>query len=211
MLRQSARLLTAVAVIGLCAFALVRGVGIARFADARAHAGAPDARADAMRAWIDVPGVAADARQAMLTGGADPRDTEGARKREQALAAVLAARPLSSASWLSLAGARLVAHEPYDKVLAALAMSSVTGPNEGNIMLSRGIFGLVLWSALPPDARARTITDLAEPMRIALTPDPEVAAARGVLAGLGAPARDEIGALLRAQGVGEHELARVGL
>jgi hypothetical protein len=210
-LRQSVRLLTACAVIGLCAFALVRGVGIAQFADARAHAGAPDARAEAVRAWIDVPGVAALARQAMLTGGVDPRDSESVRKREAALTAVLAARPLSSEDWLSLAGARLVAREPYDKVLAALAMSSVTGPNEGNVMFRRGTFGLVQWEILPADVRRRVITDLAAPTLTGIVLDVEAKVARDVLSVKDVGVRDEIAGLLRAEGVLAKDLARIGL
>jgi hypothetical protein len=210
-LRQSVRLLTACAVIGLCALALVRGVGIARFADARAHAGAPDSRADVMWAWIDVPGVAALARQAMLTGGVDPRDSEGVRQREAALTAVLAARPLSSEDWLSLAGARLVAREPYDKVLAALAMSSVTGPNEGNVMFRRGTFGLVQWEILPADVRRRVIVDLAAPTLTGIVLDVEAKVARDVLSVKDVGVRDEIAGLLRAEGVLAKDLARIGL
>jgi hypothetical protein len=164
-----------------------------------------------MRAWIDVPGVAALARQATLTGGLDPRDSEGVRKREQALAAVLATRPLSSADWLSLAGARLVAHEPYDKVLAALAMSSVTGPNEGNVMFQRGTFGLVQWEILPPDVRRRVIADLAAPTLTGIVLDEEAKVARDVLGVKDVGVRDEIAGLLRAEGVLAKDLARIGL
>src|SRR5262245_8359113 len=121
---------TAVAVIALCAFAVIHGSNIVRFALARSESPV-GRRADAVRAWLAAPGLAAAAREAALTPVVDPADVDGARRRGDGLAAMLAVRPLSSSAWLSLAGIWLVTAQPYQQVLAALTMSSVTGPNEG--------------------------------------------------------------------------------
>jgi hypothetical protein len=203
------RLLTAVAVIGLCAFAAFRGWGIVGFAVARAHGASGDQQA--VRAWIGVAGLAGAAREASLTQVADPADIEGARQRGEDLAAILSVRPLSSTNWLSLAGMRLVTAQPYQQVLAALTMSWVTGANEGAVMLQRGIFGLLQWEALPPDARKRIIADLAGVVLGTSIHDVSITPAKNVLSNKSADTRREIAGLLRAEGVSATELARMGL
>jgi hypothetical protein len=205
------RLLTAVAVIGLCAFAVLYGYRILVFTAARAHLAPDDRQAGAVRAWSTVPGLAGFAGQATLTLMRDEADMETARQRRDDLAALLSVWPLSSSDWLSLAGVRLVTIEPYEQVLAALAMSSVTGPNEGGLMFQRGIFGVLQWEVLPTDFRKRAIADLAG--MIAATPieDTDMDRIKNILLAKSADTRREVTGLLRAQGVPGSELARMGL
>jgi hypothetical protein len=204
------RYLTAFVVIGLASFAVWHGWSVVRFSLARTDAATPERRAEAVRPWTAVPGLAGEALQASLANIADPNDTQAVRRREETLGALLAVHPLSSTTWLSLAGTRLISRAAYDKVLGALAMSSLTGANEGAIMLQRGTFGLVQWEILPPDARRRVIADLAGAIE-ATVRDDEIAPAKTVLSTKAADTRREIANLMRADGVPGKELARMGL
>ena len=141
---------------------------------------------------------------------ADPA-IDDARRRADGLSAILAVHPLSSADWLSLSGMRLVTGQPYEQVLGALAMSWVTGPNEGSVMLQRGIFGLLQWEVLPAEPRQRTIADLAEALLGTAVQDGEINPAKNVLAGKSEEVRREIADRLSAAGVAAAELARMGL
>jgi hypothetical protein len=208
---RTARLLTACVVIGLCGFTAAHGLSIVRFSLARADSRTRADRAEAFRAWTATPGLAGEALRASLSNVSDPADTAAVREREDTLTALLAVHPLSSADWLALAGMRLVSRESYDKVLAALAMSSLTGPNEGGVMLQRGTFGLVQWEILPPDARRRVIADLAGTFLETTPRDGEVAPAKSVLGAKATDTRREIADLLRTAGVSTDDLARMGL
>jgi hypothetical protein len=90
-------------------------------------------------------------------------------------------------------------------------MSSLTGANEGSIMLQRGTFGLVQWEILPADVRKRVIADLAGAVLETTVRDGEIAPAKNVLTAKTPDTRQEIASLLRAQGVSANELARMGL
>ena len=171
----------------------------------------PARRAEAARTWTATPGLGGPALRASLSTIADAADVGAVRERTETLTALLAVQPLSSADWLSLAAMRLVAHESYDKVLGALAMSSLTGPNEGEVMLRRGTFGLVQWEILPADARRRVIADLAGAILQTTVRDGEIAPAKNVLSVKSADTRREIAGLLGAEGVPAKELARMGL
>jgi len=206
-----ARLATAAAVIGAGAFTAWHGAGIVRFALAVADAATPAARAEAARPWTATPGLAGRALEASLVNLSGASDAAAVRVREETLSALLAVHPMASADWLSLAGTRLVARESYDKVLGALAMSSLTGPNEGGIMLRRGTFGLVQWEILPADARRRVIVDLAGAIRQTSVHDVAIAPAKSVLGVKAAETRREIAGLLAAEGVPASELVRMGL
>jgi hypothetical protein len=206
---RAARLLTTLGLVPLCAFAVWRGVDIIRFVNAGRGTG--EARAAALRPWVGAPGLASGALEASLTTALDANDAAGARAREEQLAAMLALRPLSSQHWLALAGIRLVAGSPLSEVRAAMAMSLVTGPNEGRVMLARGVFGLVQWEALPDDAHGRIIDDLAEAILESLASDQDIATIRNILAAKTDEVRHDIAALLQAKGVSPPELARLGV
>ena len=181
------------------------------FSNARTRVAEREHRADAVHRWTAVPGLASEALEASLADVADPTDIDAARKRREALNAILSVRPLSSTNWLSLAGVRFISGEEYDGVLGALAMSSLTGGNEGFVMVRRGIFGLVQWEALPPDVRKRVIADLAGAVLNSAVPDDEIGPAKSVLSTKTVDTRQEIAGLLRAQGVSAIDLARMGL
>jgi hypothetical protein len=209
--RTGVRLLTAIAILGLCSFAIIRGWNIVRFVDAREHLKAHETRAEEIRAWDKVPGLQDAALQASLTRMADMTDADGARKRAEDLTALLSIRPLSSVDWLSLSGMRLVAGRNQKDVLSALEMSWVTGPNEGSIMLQRGIFGILLWETLPPDARRRVIDDVAGAILETPVGDSELNVVKNVLSEKSVDIRQEIASLMQARSVPASQLARLGL
>jgi hypothetical protein len=208
---REARLLTALAIIGICGLAVTRGFEIVRFANARAAVAAGQDRADAVRRWTAVSGVAGAALEVSLTDAISPTDSDGARRRADQFAAILSVRPLSSVNWLSLAGMRFVARQPFDKVLAAVALSSLTGPNEGYVMSQRGIFGLVQWENLPADVRKRTATDLVGVILGNSITIPERTTTEEVLTAKSADTRREIAELLVSEGLPSNEVARIGL
>ena len=208
---RGARVLTALAVLGLCGLAMVGGLNTVLFCIAGAGPARHAHRADAVRPWTAVPGLAGAALQASLTSLADPTDIDGARMRAEHLAAILAVKPSSSMHWLALAGMWLAAGQPTDKVLAALAMSSLTGANQGDVMSQRGIFGLLKWEILPPDVRRRVAADIAGAILGNTISDRERNVAERILAIKSPDARQEIVALFRAEGLAARDLARIGL
>ena len=205
------RVLTAVAVILLCGFAGLHGWEVARFAHARAGLAPGNDRADAVRGWIGVPGVAGAALEAALRQMPEAVDSHAAGRRSDALAALLAERPLSSTLWLALAGARLVSGQPYVTVLLALAMARLTGPNEGRLMLERGIFGFLQWETLPLETRGQVLSDFARAIGGMPVGDLAIAPTKNVIAAKSADDRRDIGDRLRAEGLAPSELARLGL
>ena len=120
---------------------------------------------------------------------------------------ILAIRPLSSKYWVQLAEARVDAHEPLPKVLEAVEMSTVTGPNEEAMITQRGLFGIWQWETLPADEQRRAIADLA-----AVRPsDPKAAWLKTTLAEKPEAVRQDIRAALQAQGFKTEDFARIGL
>ena len=208
---REARLLTALAVIGLCGLAVSRGFDVIRFANAKVGVSAYERRADAVRRWTGVPGVAGAALEVSLTDPVDATTIAGGRRRSDELAAIISVRPLSSMKWLALAGTRVVTEQSFDKVLAALSLSSLTGPNEGYVMSQRGIFGLVQWERLPEDVRKRTVTEFVAALLQHSMSNQETDVARGVLATKDAATHEEILDRLRAEGLPSGEIARIGL
>ena len=208
--RTEVRLLTAVAILGLCSFAIVRGWSIVRFVDARTHFVAHEIGVEQIRSWDKAPGLRDAALQTSLTK-ADMTDADGARKREDDLNALLSVRPLSSVDWLSLSGMRLVTGQKETEVLSALKMSWVTGPNEGSVMLQRGVFGILLWETLPPDAHRRVIDDVAGAILGTPIRDSELNVVKNVLNEKSVDIRQEIASLMRARSVPASQLAGLGL
>jgi hypothetical protein len=185
----------------------MRGWGVAEFAIAQKSVDAHRAASDSLREWTDTPGVAGDARKALLThmGSGD------AGKRTQALANLLELRPLASIDWLSLAGMRVVAAAPQEQVLSALTMSRITGPNEGAVMLQRGMFGLLEWEQLPEDVRVQTTRDLAGALVEGPVTDGGIIVIKGLLTRKPAETRSAIAAMLSSQQVSAARLAQLGL
>ena len=192
--------LTAVAVIGSCALTLSRGWAIVRYSMA-------DARPDALRPWFDLSGVAFVARERALTVVDDLSDAQKTRQRREEIAGMLSVRPLSSDYWLSLAKMRQATGEGSRKVLEALELSTLTGPNEGIVIVHRGLFGVWQWQMLPPELRAQTAADLTA-SRLS---DRDAAWLKADLSSKPDVVRQEIRTALQAHGLPAVELARIGL
>ncbi len=195
---RKVRILSALAVIGLSGWAVCCGWTIVRFSHARASVASNEDRARA-------------ALEASLTDAADPADIDRIRKRSEEFAAILSARPMSSMNWLSLASMRLVAGQPFDQVLDALALSSLTGANEGHVMSQRGIFGLWQWENLPSHVRKQMAAGLARAMLEHAVSDQERSTADRILTAKSAVTCREIADLLRAEGLSAADLGRIGL
>jgi hypothetical protein len=188
------------AVVGLCAWPVWKGVDLARFAIAGSEP-------EAVRPWADDPGVAFTAREDALTAIDDSSDDPTIRKRRDEIAEILAIKPLSSYYWIQLAAVRVDAHEPLSKALDALEMSAVTAPDDEYMITQRGLFGIWQWEVLPPDIRQRSIADL-----VAVRPsDTKAAWLKTTLAGKTEQVRQEIRSALQAQGFSQSNFDRIGL
>jgi hypothetical protein len=204
-----ARLVTMFCVLAVCGFALARGWQVASFAAAEPELRRAKAGSAAYLAWRDVPGVSAAAlTDAMVASPGQPTDPA---ERSARLAEILATRPLSAIDWLALAGTRVATKAPWDRVVAALTMSYLTGPNEGAAMLQRGLFGVIEWDDLPAAARAQTIRDLAGTLDGSETSEAAFSLIKGAIASRTPAARAEIAAMLGSEQIPAAKLARVGL
>jgi hypothetical protein len=205
------RLLTAIVMIGLCAVGISRGWNLIRFSSVKAGLSPSQNAASILGPWTTVPGVATAALESSATTVTGPTDVQGSLKRVDELAGLLSVQPMSSANWLSLSSMRLVTGQVTDKVLSALAMSSITGPNEDDVMIQRGLFGLLQWESIPSDVRRRTITDVAGAILLGEWTDRERGALTGVVKPKSAETRKEIADQLRIEGVPEKELGLLAL
>ena len=203
MSRQTIRVMTSLVVIALCLWPVWKGYDLIRFGMAQS-ASSP---AEAVRPWLDDPGVAFDAREIALTPDDASGDEQTARKRRDEIMAILAIRPLSSSYWLKLAEARLDNGEPLSKALEDVEMSAITGPNEEYMITQRGLFGIWQWKLLPPDIQRSTIADLVT----ASLSDPKAVWLKKNLAEKSEPVRQQIQSALREQGFKKGSFARIGL
>lgn len=197
---QIIRLVTSGVVIGLCLCAVWKGYDLIRFA--RAGSTAAD-----VQPWIDDAGVAFDARETALTAIDNSSTDETIRKRRDEIAELLAIEPLSSWYWLQLAEARVDGHEPLAKILSALELSTVTGPNEDYMITERGLFGIWQWEMLPPEVQQRAIADLV----VVSLSDRKAAWLKTTLTGKSEQVREQIRAALESQGLSKLNLKRIGL
>jgi hypothetical protein len=205
------RVLTSLIMPTACAFAIWHGSTILRFASARAAVLSHERPVETLRPWTTVTAVAGAALAVPLAEPVDAGDRASARRRADALSAIIAVQPLSAMNWLSLASTRLVTAEPLDNVAAALAMSALTGPNEAFVMSQRGIFGLLQWDVLPADQRRRAVADFAGAIPALPNADHAMNAAKAILSAKTDDVRQEVAVSLRAQGLSPSDLARVGL
>ena len=197
MSRQTIRVMTSLAVMALCLWPAWKGFDLIRFAMAKS-ASPP---ADAVRSWLDDPGVAFDAREIALA----PDDASSERRDE--IKAILAIRPLSSLYWLLLAEARLGNIEPLSTALEDIEMSTITGPNEEYMITQRGLFGIWQWESLPPDLQRSTIADLVT----GYLSDTKLAWVKKILAEKSEAVRQQIQSALQAQGLKKSNFERIGL
>ena len=194
------RLLTALAVVGMCIWPVWKGFDVTRFALA-------GSKAEAVLPWLDDAGVAFAAREDALTSINNSSDDATIRKRRDEIAEMLAIKPLSSFYWIQLAEARVDAHEPIAKALEALQLSEVTGPNEEYMITQRGMFGIWKWEVLPPDVQQRSIADLVS----GYLSDTKLAWLKKTLAEKPEPVRQQIRSDLQTQGLSSTDLKRMGL
>jgi hypothetical protein len=138
--------------------AVWRGADAVRFSLAQAAVGREGAAGvvnppiGVLDEWLDTSGLGAIAREKVLTAR-----TAGP-EQEDIVAGLLARAPLSPLRWLSKAA--LDASSGKD-VAGLLTLSSVAGPNEGPVMVQRGILGVALWDSLRDDQKALLAGDLA--------------------------------------------------
>jgi hypothetical protein len=143
-----------------------------------------------------------------MSPGVDP---VAATNRGEALGALLAVQPSATGDWLWLAGTRVAIGDPEARVLSALRMSYLTGPDEGEVMFERGLFGLLQWSILPEAVKERTARDLAGAILDGTISKSGLQVIKSVLAGKPAEMRVELSAQLASQMVPPSLLAGIGL
>jgi hypothetical protein len=202
-----ARTLTAILLILVCLPVIWRGLQITRFALAeRGHPG----DAEAFAPFLVVPGLAFAARQDAYSGDLKGNDADGAEKRAEELTGLLSVAPLSSAYWLILSGMRQVARQPMEMVTDALAMSRLTGSNEGYVQAQRGIFALAMWEGLNAEARTGAIRDMSAAWQ-GMSADKR-AQIGAILAGKSQTAKEEIGKrFLALSRLSTDDLSKLGL
>jgi hypothetical protein len=196
------RICTAITIITICVFALVRGFGIVQFSRVKMEVGSAENGAERMQSWATVAGLGAAALQSQLAPSIDPSDLKAAISRREALAAILSVKPMSSNDWLSLSGIQLMTDQPMEQVLGSLMLSMMTGPNEGYTMTERAMFGVSLWEDLSPDLRRHVINDLAA------GEIPESSKIRDVFAGKSAAVSNELRTSLLATGLSPKQVDR---
>jgi len=186
-----ARLVTVAIVVGFCAFAVARGWVIVAFATT---VGGTGNRGDRT-----------------IDDTADSGGLTSVKRRIGLLTQLLSRRPLSSVAWLSLADGWLLSGAPYKDVLAALKMSSLTGPNEARVMWRRGMFSLQQWESLPAEFQQQAARDLAGPIGAGFLDDANVRQIKSVLGRKPVETQAQIAALLRAEGLDAKSLTQIGL
>src|SRR5262245_8351365 len=159
-MRTAIRLLTAIAMIGICGISVAQGWRIVHFSLAMASVDSPKKRAEIINRWTAVPGLAATALRAELTDEINLSDPKAANRRREALSAILSIKPLSSMDWLSLSRMQLVTEQPIKQVVGSFKLSMLTGPNEASVMPGRGIFAISIWDSLPQDLKSHVAVDL---------------------------------------------------
>jgi hypothetical protein len=201
-MRADIRLWTAIMLIGICGFSIVRGWGIVHFSLAMANVESSEKRAEIVNSWASAPNVASTALRAELTEKINVSEPKAANRRREALSSILSIEPLTSVEWLSLSGMQLITDQPMEQVFGSFQLSMLTGPNEGYIITDRGIFGASLWERLSPDLKRRVAIDLAageirgnQKFRSVLSAQPE-------------PVRNELRAAMLATGLAPREVER---
>lgn len=156
-----ARLLTIVCVVVLSLWTLWRGALATAYELAALRPIAGDDIAAVYGNWVHERGVASLALESSMRVAPDAADPAQFEARRGLLTGYLAVVPLSSQRWLELAVMRNALNLPDARIAEALAMSSLTGPNEASVVLRRSAFALSIWEKLDADARGRTANDIA--------------------------------------------------
>jgi hypothetical protein len=160
-MRADIRFWTAVVMIGMCGFAVARGLRIVQFSVAMANVDTPEQRAEIAKTWHSVAEVAPTALRANLAYPIDPSDQKADNYRRQTLTTLVSIKPMSSYSWLSLSNLQLISDQPMEQVFDSLELSMLTGPNEGDVAAQRAVYAVSLWQRLPADLKNRAVLDVA--------------------------------------------------
>jgi hypothetical protein len=111
--RVEMRLLTALMIIGLCVFAVLRWWAIVQFAEARDSVPvkqaepAKQAEQNTVGGWTGaVPGLRTATLERALRQSSAMTDVASSRNRVDLLSRLLSEQPMSSSNWFSLAGMR---------------------------------------------------------------------------------------------------------
>ena len=159
-MRGSISLATAIVLMGICGFSVAQGWTIVRFSLAKMKVESPESREEIAKRWGATPGVASTALRTTLADKINIADQKANNRQRETLSEILAIKPLSSRDWLALSGLQLITDQPMDDVLESLKLSMLTAPNEGYIMVERGVYGVSLWGSLSPDLKSRVANDL---------------------------------------------------
>ena len=208
-MRADIRLLTAIVMIGICGFSIVRGFGIVRFSLAMANVDSSEQRAEIVSSWSSVPDVASRALRADLTYQINLSDQKSANRRRQTLCALVSIKPMSSYDWLLLSGLQFVTDQSMEQVFDSLELSMLTGPNEGHVMGERAVFAVSLWERLPADLKSHVAIDVAG-MMFSIIPEEgaKVGKFQSVLATQPDWVRNELREALVATGVSPSEIEK---
>ena len=142
----------------------------------------------------------------------DRNDLRKTANRRDEQTGILAVRPLASEYWLWLSDMRWVTGAPVSKVAEAMTFSILTGANEHDIMLDRGVYGVAHWEILPPELQSHAAIDLvAGPLSDTPITDTFSNRLRRVLSTKSEEVRQQIRAALMAHQVSAKGLAAVGL
>lgn len=203
---REVRFLTIVAVTIVSLWTLWHGALAAGYELVAARAVAREDVAKTLGPWQHERGVASLAIESMMRVAPDPADAKQIADRRAVLVDFLGVVPLSSQRWLDLAVMRNASGLPGEKVAEALAMSSLTGPNEASIILKRSAFALSIWEKLDTEAHDRALNDLA-----VITPPLEVTGIRLALSIKTAKIRADMRDALAARGVPPQSIRYIGL
>lgn len=149
------RYLATLLIVGLALYTVSSASTILSFALADLSVNAANA-SQTYAPFVDQPTVAylARARSIQLAASSDPA------QRVDDIKDLLAQTPADSHMWLELAKAQAAQQFPPERLVKPLAMSSLTGPNEGRVMAERAIFMTPLWNNLPADSQRGISSDL---------------------------------------------------
>src|SRR6516225_5277086 len=208
-MRADIRLLTAIVMIGICGFSIVRGFVIVRFSLAMANVDSSEQRAEYVSSWSSAPEVASRALRADLTYQINLSDQKSANRRRQTLCALVSIKPMSSYDWLAVSGLQFVTDRPMEQVFDSLELSMLTGPNEAYVMGERAVFAVSLWERLPSDLKSHVAIDVAG-MMFSIIPEEgaKVGKFQSVLATQPDWVRNELREALVATGVSPSEIEK---
>jgi len=175
-MKQASRPFLKIALIGIYALVVWKGVEFSRFAwikQGLERASSSPSRQEGIQSaavvngvervlpnWYNVIGVRSDAvlESIALKRLSGPLKLLGL---EPEAISILTVRPMFAQAWSLLAGVRLLRGQPVEQVAAALQNGLMLGPNEDDLVAERLVYGLIIWESLSSGAKERIAADLA--------------------------------------------------